>query len=80
MKKWSLAQSGLDDPIGFDREKLCLLSLIQSFPDDPILHYYMLYFILIKTQKKHINYLYAFRKEQYIKNHFHYHCHNHHHQ
>ena len=52
MKKWSLAQSGLDDPIGFDREKLCLLSLIQSFPDDPILHYYMLYFILIKTRKK----------------------------
>ena len=52
MKKWSLAQSGLDDPIGFDREKLCLLSLIQSFPDDPNLHYYMLYFILIKTQKK----------------------------
>ena len=77
----SLAQSGLDDPIGFWSRKLCLLSLVQSFPDDPILHYYMLYFILIKTQKiPHINHLYAFRKEQDIKNHFHYHCHNHHHQ
>ena len=81
MKKYSLAQSGLDDPIGFDqeRERFCLLSLIQSFPDDPILHTICFTLYLLKRKKKHINHLYAFRKEQYIKNHFHYHCHNHHH-
>ena len=52
--------------------ELCLLSSDQGFPDDSILHY------LLKC-KNHINHLYAFRKEQYINNHFHHHCHNHDH-
>ena len=67
-----MKKSRLDDPIGFWLRKLCLLSSVQGFPDDPILHY------LLK-RKKYINHLYAFRKEQYIKNYFHYQCHNHHH-
>ena len=62
-------------PWDFSREN-CFIefgSLVQSFPDDPILHYSL-------KCKKNINHLYAFRKEQYIKNYFHYHYHNHHHQ
>ena len=65
------------DPVGLV-EKIILLSSALIFPDRSIYHYYMLYFILLK-RKKHINHLYAFRKEQHIKNHFHYHWHNYHH-
>ena len=50
-------------------EKIILLSPALIFPDVSIYHYYyMFYFILIKTEKKYINHLYACRKEQHIKN------------
>ena len=73
---FKVAQTG---PLGFI-ENIILLSLGPDFPRTvhfTPLHFTLLHALYLLKRKKHINYLYAFRKEQYIKNHFHYHCHNH---
>ena len=70
-------------PLGLIKE-IILLSLGPGFPRT--VHFTLLHFytttcstLYLLKHKKNINHLYAFRKEQYIKNHFHYHCHNHYH-
>ena len=65
-------------------EEIILLSLGPGFPRTA--HFTLFHFytttcstLYLLKRKKNINHLYAFRKEQYIKNRSHYHCHNHYH-
>ena len=76
----NLAQSGLEQSNRFGREN-CFIELgprlSQNGPFYTTPFYATTNFTLyLLKRKKHISHLYAFRKEQHIKNHFQYHCHN----